>query len=222
MSRKQLLEKIRKCLALAASANEHEAAAALAKARALMEEHGVDQDDVAMAEVEEAAARGSRAQRPALWETILCNGVCIALDVTSFIDLARDRRFIGRGASPEIAAYAFKVLFRHLQRARAEYIAKELKRCKLARKRARADAFCEGWVRAVQRAMTALAPEHRDDPLVDQYLAVHHPGLVEVKARAAKIDGKTSNDYWNGIARGRSVDLNKGVGVGLAPKAIAA
>ena len=38
---KALLAKIRKCLALARSANEHEAAAALAKARQLMEEHGV-------------------------------------------------------------------------------------------------------------------------------------------------------------------------------------
>lgn len=45
--RDELLARIRKCLALAKSANEHEAAAALATARRLMDEHGVDQADIA-------------------------------------------------------------------------------------------------------------------------------------------------------------------------------
>lgn len=61
---KQLLLKIRKCLSLAKSANEHEAAAALAKARELMEMHGISDDDLAMAEIEEATARSTRNVRP--------------------------------------------------------------------------------------------------------------------------------------------------------------
>ena len=69
MSKKSVLAKIRKCLALANSANEYEAAAALAKARALMEEHGLTDDDIALADVcQEQASRASKAARP--WRTM--------------------------------------------------------------------------------------------------------------------------------------------------------
>ncbi|MTD33973.1 DUF2786 domain-containing protein [Paludibacterium denitrificans] len=51
MDRKSAIEKIKKCPALAKSANEHEAAAALRQAQALMEKFGVEDDDILMSEV---------------------------------------------------------------------------------------------------------------------------------------------------------------------------
>lgn len=50
-TRAALMAKIKKCLALAQSANEHEAALALEKARALMEEHGVSAEDLQLSDV---------------------------------------------------------------------------------------------------------------------------------------------------------------------------
>lgn len=206
---KQLLQRIRKCLALSRSSNEHEAVAALAKARQMMDDHGVSEDDLAMAEVEEATARASRTLRPPRWEAILCCSVRRAIGVQVMIDARGDRTYLGRGARPEVAAYAFAVLFRRLKAARADYIHSHLKRCKPARKRLRADVFCEAWAWAVYRTISALIPEPPEDDLVGQYLEKHYPGLVSVAARGASAKGQnTDKDYWRGLAAGGKVELN--------------
>jgi len=208
---KALLAKIRKCLALASSSNEHEAAAALAKARELMEEHGIDDATLAMAEVEEATGRASRTQKPPAWESILAHSVSRALDVVGFVNVVGDRTFVGRGARSEVAAYAFVVLFRQLKTARAAYIAKHLRRCKPGRKRARADAFCQGWAAMVHSKIAALYPEPTADEAVGQYLAVHHPGLVPIESRKAS-SRRTDGDFSRGIDAGADVNLHSGVG----------
>lgn len=100
---KALLAKIRKCFALASSANEHEAAAALAKARALMEEHGITPEQLAMADVAEASARASRTKTPPRWENYLCAAVRRALGVQAFLSDKGDRKLgqDGRRSPPD-------------------------------------------------------------------------------------------------------------------------
>ncbi len=217
---KALLAKIRKCLALAKSANEHEAAAALAMAQRLMAEHGIDEAGLELVEVDEASARASRNVRPPRWESILAATVCHALSVVQFIDLSGDRCFVGRAPRPEIAAYAFAVLFRQLKSARATYISKELRRCKPGRKRQRADVFCEGWASAVRRKVEQLMPTPNDDEAVQRYLELQHPGLVAIEARTAKL-ARASGDLWNGWASGHSIELNTGISADGPPMQIA-
>lgn len=48
MNKEKVLDKIKKCLALSQSANEHEAAQALKQAQALMEKYEVNAVDVAL------------------------------------------------------------------------------------------------------------------------------------------------------------------------------
>lgn len=221
MTDRAIIDRIRKCLALAKSANEHEAAAALAKARSLMAEHGITAEQLAMAEIEESKARCSRAARPPRWESLLTSAVERALNVTSFIDGTGTRTYVGRGPSAEIASYAFTVLYRALKAHRTAYIAKHLKRCKPARKTLRADVFCEGWAYTVLAKIAALVPERQRDELVDQYLAENYD-LRSVDTRAAKISPQVSGDYWRGRDKGRDVDLNMGVGGTDAPLALPA
>lgn len=208
-----LLKKIRKCLALSSSANEHEAAAALATARRLMAEHGVTEEALAMAEIEEATARASRTKRPPRWESYLVAAIHRALDVVGLIDERGDRTFVGRGPRAEIAAYAFAALFRQLKKARAEYIGTKLRRCKPGRKRARADAFCEGWAASVLGKIIAIAPEWEEDPLAQQYLAERFPHAVTVNSRSGAPSGAVgTGDWFNGRAAGQAVELHHGVG----------
>lgn len=47
--RDKLLDRVRKCLALSKSSNEHEAAAALRQAQKIMAAHGIDEDEVGLA-----------------------------------------------------------------------------------------------------------------------------------------------------------------------------
>lgn len=208
-----LLAKIKKCLALASSSNEHEAAAALAKARALMEEHGITDAQIAMADIEEATARASRTQRPPRWEEHLSAAVCRALNVVGFINHVGDRSFVGRGPAPEIATYAFTALFRRLKAARAEYIAKHLRRCKPGRKRQRADIYCQAWAYAVASTIEKLVQAQPEDTLIGQYLADRHPGLVTVDTRSAALKGGgVWNDYMRGHLAGSEVDLSSPIG----------
>lgn len=218
---RKLLAKIRKCLALARSANEHEAAAALAKARALMEEHGVDEAQLELADFEEAAARASRNQRPPRWENILAATVCHALSAVQFINCDGDRQFVGRGARAEIASYAFAVLYRQLRLARADYIFKHLKRCRPGRKRQRADVFCEGWATAVFVKIKQLIPAPIEDEALGRYIEAAYPSLTVVQPRGAKMT-RAADDYWRGVTKGRAVELNVGVGASAAPLAIEA
>lgn len=218
MISKAMMARLRKCLALAKSANEHEAAAALDAARKIMDEYGVTSADVELAEIEEAAARGSRTQRPSKWESYLCAAVRRAFSVEVFIDGQLDRRYVGRGAAPEIASYAFTVLFRQLRKARGEYISTALRRCRPGRKRARADVFCEGYAAAVLTKMKALVPDREKDPLIEQYMVKHHSDLVAVDVREAKAGGaRAGNDYWNGVSSGRAAQLHGGVDASLRP-----
>lgn len=218
---KTLLAKIRKCFALASSSNENEAAAALAMARKLMDEHGISDEQLALAEIEEATARASRTLRPPKWESYLARSIERALGVHGFINELGDRTFVGRGPAPEIATYAFTALFRRLKAARADYISKQLRRCKLGRKRQRADIFCEAWALAVFTKIKALMPELPDDELIGQFLAEHHPGLVTVQSRVAKLKGRGAwDDYARGQCAGREVDLNPAMGAPSAPLAL--
>lgn len=216
---RRLLAKIRKCLALSRSSNEHEAAAALAKARALMDEHGIDEAQLEMADFEEASARASRNQRPPRWESLLAATVCHALSAVQFINCDGDRQFVGRGARAEIASYAFAVLYRQLRCARTDYIGKHLRRCKPGRKRARADVFCEGWAAAVLVKIKQLLPEPAEDEALERYLELTYPHLQAVQARGAKM-ARAANDYWRGVEGGHAVDLNVGVGASAAPLAL--
>lgn len=217
---KALLARIKKCLALSRSANEHEAAAALAKARELMDANGIDDATLALADVEEATARASRNLKPPRWESILSAAVCRVLQVAQFIDDRGDRTFVGRGPRAQIASYAFAVLYRQLKAARTAYIATALKRCKPGRKRARADAFCEGWASAVHDQIAKLVPASPVDEGLSQYLAVMHPGLVKIGSRAATLK-RAANDFCRGSSAGSAVELNVGVGAAAAPLALA-
>lgn len=208
-----LLAKIRKCLALAKSSNEHEAAAAMAKARALIDEHGLTFEDIALSEIGEAKAKGSKTQRPPLWEEALCMTVRHAIGCKVVISADLHRIYIGPGPAPEIASYAFGVLFRQLKSARQEYIRLHLKRCQPGRKRQRADIFCEAWARAVYAKVKALMPLVPSNAATNAYIARRFDNLAKVDARSASTKGgRLDHDYWRGAAAGSAVDLAHGVG----------
>lgn len=213
MTRAQILKKIRKLLALSASANEHEAAAALAKAQALMEEHQLAESDVELADIETAAGRRRAAARPTTWEVNLMFVIAGVFGVEYYLDGPGTVRFVGVGANAEIAQYAWTTLYRLLIRQRAAYLKTKLRRCKAGTKRARADYFCKGWVSGVEIAVICLVPERRECPLAKQWIAEN----LSLQSVAVRKPGNTKSraiedDYWNGHFEGEKVKLNHGLG----------
>ena len=69
----KVLNKIKKCLALAGSDNPNEAATAMRQAHALMEKHGVSSHEITMADIGESTVKSKTMARdkPAQWEARL-------------------------------------------------------------------------------------------------------------------------------------------------------
>lgn len=73
MDKQKALDKIKKCLALSRSANEYEAAQALKHAQALMAQYGVNESDVALADVSECERKAPKTAPKWHWALVhLC------------------------------------------------------------------------------------------------------------------------------------------------------
>lgn len=229
-ARDRILDKIRKCMALSASSNEAEAAAALRQARALMDKHGISADDVLASEAGLSQARAGAASRPANWEAALAARVglvfgCKVLFSSAVWGRTSAWNFIGTGANHDVATYCFEVLLRQVKKARAKHIEAALRRCKPTTKTRRADLFCEGWVQTAVGKLDAMTLGERDQQALDAFVAQRFPMTRDLKATNRNAGKKTLSDreysdYASGRISGRSAELNRGVGAADAPLAL--
>ena len=213
--RDKIIAKVKKCLALAKSSNEHEAANALRQAQKLM--HGISDLDVEHADIQEESTRAGAAQKPARWECGLATRVAAAFDCSAFLACSRPvGRWVFMGAAPsgEIARYAFEVLFRQAKRARAHYVKTALKRCTTTRTR-RADLFCEGWVMTATELVENFAGSAAAQARVTAYLEHKHT-LTSFQGRnrnaGRNLSERDYGDMQAGHRAGRDAQLNRGVG----------
>ena len=216
--RKKIFDKIKKCLALSASSNEHEAEAALRQARALMEKHSIDHADMLAYEACEESVRSGASRKPAGWESRLAAKIADAFDCRLiFVAGLKNGEwtFIGVDAAPEVAGYAFAVLLRQCKRARTAHIDTFLRRCKTATKTRRADLFCEGWVNFATGKLAAFIGDERAENAIDAYVAKHYPTLGDLTPRnrntGKKLRDHEYGDYMRGGAAGKNAELNRGV-----------
>jgi hypothetical protein len=213
MDHDKALDKIKKCLRLAASGEPHEAAAAMRQARALMDKYRIEEGDVLASEVFEASARSGAKNRPVAWEIKLAAIVSRAY-ACSFLFMAGlgEYRFIGEMA--EVASYTMTLLLRQVRQARRDYISANLTRCKAATKTKRADVFCDAWAYAVHKKVQAFAGSE-PSAAVAAYIAKNHPELETGKATERNARKGTSlrsmKDALNGIGAAGDVRLNHGV-----------
>lgn len=224
MNRDQALSKIKKCLALGKSANPHEAAAAMRQAQKLMQEHGLTEHDVALADVSEVQA--PTAMKSVLWEVQLADMIANAfgceviwLNVHAWLPSGRRKHshlvaFIGVGAAPTVAGYAWEVLDRQCARQRLEHVRRQPKNCKPITRTARGDVFASGWVRGVADKLRAFAGE-RHQLLLDQFIAQHHPATTDVSVGfRAKGRNVSTNDMRAGFIAGQAARLDHALNKG--------
>lgn len=222
IDRAKALEKVRKCLRLGASANEHEAAAAMRHAQKLMTEHGITEADVDAADAGESRSRTNAKGRPVDWETGLANLVGEAFGCetifspgSAYWERPGEWIFVGVGSAPEIASFPFTVLARQLRKARKEHIAHRLNRCGPSSKTRRADVFCMGWVTAVQSKLQKFAGTERQVAAIIAYIDKQLGGTVAGKA-LSRMAGRalSARDHCDWVAGSRSgavAELRHGV-----------
>lgn len=228
MADDKILNKIKKCLALASSGSEHEAAAALRQAQKLMEAHGISDQDVLASQASECAAKAGAVSKPAAWENLLAGRIGRAFGCKVIFErctwTTAEWKFIGAGLAPDVASYAFEVLFRQARKARAGYIETALKRVRRASiKTARADLFCKGWVQTAMSTVTAWTNSAQQQSAVAAYISCNYPSLSElatIDRQPTNLRDHHLNDLAHGRAAGRRAVLNRGVGAGPDPLAL--
>ncbi|MDF7675973.1 DUF2786 domain-containing protein [Neisseriaceae bacterium ESL0693] len=219
MDKKKAIEKIKKCLRLAKSANEFEAAQALKHAQSLMYEYQINDFDVEMADVMETGVRIPKSY--STWQHILFTVCKRAFGCDGYIlenyDINQGKtltyyKFYGVAPKPELAAYAYNVLIRQLRTARRHYLATTLKRVKIAKNRAfRADQFCLGWISAVDNKINAFAGTEKEQAKLNAYkknlgkMTSVAPRSVTVKNQVIR---QAYHDENNGYDQGKHAQLN--------------
>lgn len=182
------------------------------QAQALMAQHGLTPDDAESAEVLEADAktrsRGGALPRSMLWLANLV-GAWFRSSVLIVHGLAATKvRFMGLGSDPEIAAYAFDVLRRQVERDTRKHTARIRKR---ANKITRGDAFAIGWQFALSERMPSEKNPHA--PRIEHAMRSRYSDLGKATAKPLPGNGKISeNDAYNGYIAGKRAQLNPGVG----------
>ena len=216
----RILERIRKCLALAASSEPHEAAAALRQAQALMRRHEIAEDDPRLELTAHVGSTGVRADTPPAWLSCLINLVGDAFGVANLYRPASGKaarvEWIGRAPRPAVACYAFEVLARQLRRDRARFLARN-RRFKRTTRIRRADAFAWGWVSAAAARVSLLAEGMPSGKAVAAFHAARGVGTELVIPRDRTISGRDLAAVAAGAEAGESAMLHHGVDAGCDP-----
>lgn len=127
MDNTPIIEKIRKLLALANSANEHEAALAAGHAQRLLSEHNLAMADIEAEQNQNKADKVETVSSKNLpkWLRHLSAGVSSAFDCQAIHHPASAKMtFIGVGADVQVAAYTFTYLQRTVKELCGSYMKK--------------------------------------------------------------------------------------------------
>ncbi|ENX58171.1 MULTISPECIES: DUF2786 domain-containing protein [Acinetobacter] len=229
MNKKEVIEKIKKCLALSKSANQHEAATALRQAQALMEKFNIDADDAELLGIIDAEITGSGSHKPPVFESMLAQAVAKIMDCKVFLSYRAVRtptikvvtvwNFAGFDPAPEIASYAFDVLYRQLKKARTNFISTKLNRVQIRKNKIkRADLFCEGWVIEASEQVRRIKPDVEKLKQIEAHInKTTELTKFQPKNRNEKTNLESSrsrNDYWSGRQAGKDAKINHGMDAG--------
>ncbi|SDS19122.1 Protein of unknown function [Halopseudomonas xinjiangensis] len=158
----KILAKVRKCMALASSANEHEAAAALRQARKMMDKYGLSEEHVELSELGLEQIESEHVNKP-LWAQALLTIIGRAFQCTVFSGY-RTTSFVGRAENAHIAGFTALVLMRQIKQARKRFLEERVSNMYTpAQKRKISQGYCEGWVSAVQATVLEFAAPLREE-----------------------------------------------------------
>lgn len=212
MSKKAIMERLKKLMALSRSSNVHEAAAAMERATQLMREHQITEDDLVLSNVTECNtnfAWGAKVN-PTQYQIWLWSMIQDVFGVESAFT-AYDGRvtFYGLSSRAEMAAYTCDVLSRQLKRARADFLKSQNKRLKRQTKISRADNFAEGWIVAVRSKAQSMMVSQEEKTLMLTYAKRKWGQMETMSGRPAQEARGTSEAFGSGYREGKNANLHR-------------
>lgn len=214
MDKDKLLEKIKKCLALSQSANQHEAALALKQAQALMASAGIDESEIRLSEIKQHDINEKLAKNLSWWHWSLAHTTaqtfgCNYYQVYPYI------RFIGLKNRAELSAYAFSVLLRQIKSARRNYL-KNLCEKRPKHRQFLADQFCTGWVTGVSSVLKAFELSEEEKKVMVDHKNTYEKNLKVAQVREIKnvsylVKKQGDMALITGVKEGKEAKLYRGM-----------
>jgi hypothetical protein len=213
MDRDKAIDRVRKCLALSKSPNEHEAAAALRQAQKLMQSHGITEEDVGLAMyvsdfVDHKDYEFAR-RKPMI---IVC--VCALMTKAFGVQLVWEAspegkhrtRYFGQKANVMLAVHAHTVVYRAVNAAWKRYL--EEKPYVKGVRNARAS-FVHGWCAQVAEKVEDLSPNGDELANIEKTKAKHYgKELPQAKLGTRSVYTQLQDE---GAKAGTSFSINRPV-----------
>lgn len=174
MNSRDVLRKVKNCLALSKSSNEHEAATALKQAQALMFKYSLSELDIYLSDIKNCVL-DTDLKRKREVEIKLAMMVAEVFECGFYISQSKQkgqtRKFVFYGLSPnvEIAVYAYEVLDPVLKEARKLFISSLHGNTKLKSKRILGTNFCLGWINSVKNKCENINPNQNLKDILKKY-----------------------------------------------------
>lgn len=215
MDREKVLDKIRKCLALSESSTGNEAAVALRQAQALMARHGLNDEQVKLAQVVSATARAGWGVSAPRYMVALVSLIERTFGVIAVFRQQGVRTtevtYFGIGCQSEVAAYVSDVLRRQLRRDRLTYIG-TLKRFKRANKSRRADLYAEAWVYAASETVQTFVQDETVVSMICRGISAQMGELENMGVRDRRYQDRDRSAVVAGVRDGKNARLHKAAG----------
>lgn len=214
MDREKAVDRIRKCLALSKSPNEHEAAAALRQAQKLMKAHGISEDEVEMGlYVSDFVDHKDYefARRKPMIIVCVCGIMTKAFGVDVVWEASPDgkhrTRYFGQKANVMLATHAHTVVYRAANSAWREYLKHKpwIKGVRNARA-----SFIRGWCIEVAEKVEDLTPDEAQQEIIKRKKTEHYGReLSTAKIGTRSVYTQVQNE---GSVAGKDFSINRPVG----------
>jgi hypothetical protein len=184
--RARALSKIKKCLALSASPEPHEAAAALRQAQALMRKLGVTAEEVEAPDITEAVVKTREGYGNCAYMNLMTDVIEEAFGVKAFYSRnpgSANRlnvKYVGPRGRVELAEYTHRVVQRALEDAWTQYLSRHPWFKGLGGKRR---GFYQGWLWSIHAQVSELVPTEREAAATERFIALRYGALETVEAR---------------------------------------
>lgn len=208
------LAKLKKCLALAASSEPHEAAAALRQAQALMRQHALTEDDVEASRIDDELVKTREGFGRCVYLAALGRLLHKAFGVSRVIErnpgsAARANiRYIGPSGRPTMAAWAHKVITKAVDDAWNAHL---VKHPRLKTDGGKRTAFRLGWLAAVEPKVMAIGFTEAEKNAVDLWMKRTYANSL-MTMDAAKPKAMDNSSYLAALAgaqQGAKFDLHR-------------
>lgn len=229
MENSQIIEKIKKLLALANSSNEHEAALAASHAQRLLSEHNLAMADIEAAHKPDKADKVETAVSKSLpkWMRHLSAGISSAFDCQAIHHPAAGKMtFIGVGVDVQIAAYTFTCMDRTVRKLCSTYMKQHV--CSTVANRHRELIRQSYYLGAVSTITARLREQKMQTPVTPGALVPVKEGLIRqamneignVRTMHSRRSYISSDAYSRGQTDGGHVGIRHGIPGGLSSRKI--